>query len=184
MKSFSVGVMSFLSMFVVNNVAEAGLQKGIVDMHCHIACLDTKNGCFIADKLKDNFRFPIYIRAMGTSLDELKEQGDEVIAKRLNQQIEQSSYVASAVILAMDGVVTKGELDKSKTVVYVPNAYVAKQAKQYPHLLFGASINPYRHNALDRLEQAKKDGAVLIKWLPSIMNIDPADKILIPLALD
>jgi predicted TIM-barrel fold metal-dependent hydrolase len=180
MKLLSVGIISFLSVLAVNNVAEAGSQKGIVDMHCHIACLDAKNGCFIADELKDNFRFPIYIRAMGTSLDELKVQGDEVIVKRLNQQIEQSSQVSAAVILAMDGVVTRGELDKSKTLVYVPNAYVAKQAKQYPHLLFGASINPYRHDALDRLEQAKKDGAVLIKWLPSIMNIDPADKMLIP----
>ncbi|OPY05577.1 MAG: Amidohydrolase [Syntrophus sp. PtaB.Bin001] len=57
---------------------------------------------------------------------------------------------------------------------------MAKEVRRYPNLLFGASINPYRKDAIERLEQAKADGAVLVKWLPSVQMIDPADKRLIP----
>ena len=42
-------------------------------------------------------------------------------------------------------------------------------------MLYGASINPNRPDALARLEKAKSNGAVLIKWIPAIMAIDPAD---------
>ncbi len=155
-------------------------KKQIIDMHCHIACLEEKNGCFISAELRDNFRYPIYIRAMGSSVAALKADGDGIIAEQLNSRIKESRHVSAAVVLAMDGVITDGELDKSKTMVYVPNDYVLKQARKHHHLLYGASINPYRKDALQRLEQAKKDGAVLIKWLPSIMAIDPADKSIIP----
>ncbi|HEX9078137.1 MAG TPA: amidohydrolase family protein, partial [Desulfuromonadaceae bacterium] len=49
-----------------------------------------------------------------------------------------------------------------------------------PNLLFGASVNPYRRDALDLLDKVKTEGAVLVKWLPSIQNIDPADRRLVP----
>jgi hypothetical protein len=51
------------------------------------------------------------------------------------------------------------------------------------NLLFGASINPKRKNALEEVAQAKQDGAVLIKWIPSIMDFDPADTAFIPFYL-
>jgi len=155
-------------------------QSGIVDIHCHVACLDEKNGCFVADSLRQNFRFPIYLRAMGTSIEVLKIKGDDVVAENIHRQIMASQYVSKAVILAMDGVVdrTTGLLNRNVTMVYVPNDFVAQQAKKYDTLLFGASVNPYRKDALLRLETVKKQGAVLIKWIPSIMDIDPSDKLL------
>ena len=74
----------------------------------------------------------------------------------------------------------KGRLDLSRTEVYIPNEFVAAEAAQYPNLHFGASVNPYRRDALERLEQAVELGAVLLKWLPAIQGIDPADEALIP----
>ncbi len=152
----------------------------ILDMHCHIACLDEKNGCFLSDELRNNFRFPIYLHLMGTSLDELEKLGDKVIADHLNRQITDSRHLSAAVLLALDGVITDGGLDRKKTIVYVPNSYVSEQANKHDKLYFGASINPYRIDALERLQQAKKDGAILIKWIPSIMEIDPSDPAIIP----
>ncbi|MDD5395316.1 MAG: amidohydrolase family protein [Thiothrix sp.] len=53
--------------------------------------------------------------------------------------------------------------------------------QRYPDLFyFGASINPFRKDALERLEQAKQQGAVLVKWIPNIQHIDPADPQLAP----
>jgi len=47
-------------------------------------------------------------------------------------------------------------------------------------LLFGASVNPHRPDALERLAWAKAHGAVLVKWIPPVMEIDPGDPRLIP----
>lgn len=152
----------------------------IIDMHCHIACLDEKNGCYVSEDLRNNFRFPIYIRVMGGDIKRMQEEGDQIIADHLESQLAASRHVDAAVLLALDGVVENGELSLAKSMVVVPNAYVAEQAKRHPHLLFGASINPYRIDALQRLEQAKIDGAVLVKWIPSVMEINPADEAIIP----
>jgi len=72
-------------------------QSGIVDIHCHVACLDEKNGCFVADSLRQNFRFPIYLRAMGTSIEALKTKGDDVVAENIHRQIMASQYVSKAI---------------------------------------------------------------------------------------
>jgi predicted TIM-barrel fold metal-dependent hydrolase len=62
----------------------------------------------------------------------------------------------------------------------VPNEFVAEAASRHSNLIFGASVNPYRKDALERLVWAKEHGAVLVKWIPSIMEIDPADPRLEP----
>jgi predicted TIM-barrel fold metal-dependent hydrolase len=80
----------------------------------------------------------------------------------------------------MDGVIGEnGELDSGRTEMYIPNEFVVAEVTRYPNLLFGASVNPYRHDAAERLDRAAASGAVLIKWLPSIQQIDPADNRLV-----
>jgi predicted TIM-barrel fold metal-dependent hydrolase len=73
-----------------------------------------------------------------------------------------------------------GNLDRSLTEIYVPNEFLAAEIPKHPNLLWGASINPYRKDALERLEWARAHGAVLVKWLPSVQHINPADERLIP----
>ena len=62
----------------------------------------------------------------------------------------------------------------------MPNEFLAAEIAKHPNLLWGASVNPYRPDALARLEWARAHGAVLVKWLPSVQHIDPADERLIP----
>ena len=173
-----------LSMFYVASLEEEPIvaDKSIIDFHAHVAGLGYGNsGCFINDSMRNNFRFPFYLMAMGVSEDELREQGDAIVFKKISEAVAQSASISKAVILAMDGVIdANGNLDKTLTQVYVPNQYVFEQTQQYPNLLYAASINPYRKDAIQQLEQAKAQGAVLIKWLPSIMYIDPADPLIIP----
>jgi mannonate dehydratase len=58
---------------------------------------------------------------------------------------------------------------------HIPNAYARDVAKRHPESFeWAASIHPYRKDALEALEQAKRDGARAVKWLPSAMGIDPA----------
>lgn len=159
-----------------------GVGKNIIDLHVHVAGLGYgDSGCFINETMRKNIRFPFYLWSMDIDEAELQQQGDKLLLKKLSDKIARSETVKMAVILAMDGFVDhNGVLDKQLTQIYVPNDYIARETAIYDNLLFGASINPNRKDALERLQQAKNDGAVLVKWIPSIMNIDPSSAELIP----
>ena len=69
----------------------------------------------------------------------------------------------------------RGALDIAHTMMHIPDAYARDVARRHPDdFEWAASIHPYRKDALEALEQAKRDGARAVKWLPSAMGIDPA----------
>lgn len=151
----------------------------ITDWHVHVAGLghgDTGN--FVNDAMRNNFRFMFFLRWMNVTEEELETHGDQIVVKRLNEKIEASKYIDQAIIFALDGVIDKKtkQLDKPATQFYVDNEFVAAEAAKYPRLLFGASINPSRPDSITLLEKVHAQGAVLIKWIPSIMHFDPANK--------
>ena len=148
------------------------------DIHCHTAGAGYGgSGCFVSPGLRNNWRYDAFLKAFGVTDDDLSFYGDEVVIQRLSVNIAESKFVSKAVVLAMDGVYgADGRLDKSKTEVYIPNDYLGRTLAYYPNLFFGASVNPSRPDALDELDRVKAAGAVLVKWLPSVMGFDPADR--------
>jgi predicted TIM-barrel fold metal-dependent hydrolase len=158
------------------------IPAGIVDMHCHIAGIGAgESGCFVSPRLRNNWRFNIYLHSFGVSKKELLANGDGLVGDRISASLAQSKLVSKVVLLALDGVVdAAGNLDTNRTEVFVPNEFVAAVCARHTNLLFGASVNPYRPDALARLEWAKAHGAVLIKWIPPVMAIDPGDPKLVP----
>lgn len=154
----------------------------LLDMHCHTAGIGAgDSGCFISKKLERSWKFGIYLKSFGVSRKDLATKSDAFLLDSISEQISKSAHVASAIILALDGVVNaEGQLDPARTEIYVPNEFVFRETMRHSNLLFGASINPYRRDALTRLEWAKRNNAKLVKWIPSIMQIDPADKRLVP----
>ncbi len=188
--TMTAAVLIFLMLLVKPDLSNAGAdaytpEKKIIDMHAHIAGIGAgESGCFVSEAMRNSWKFRVYLKSFGVSEKEVKEKGDAIIIKRLSDELSESEYVRAAVILAMDGAVDdKGELDLSRTEFYIPNEYVAREVKKYDNLYFGASINPFRRDAIERLDKAAGDGAVLVKWLPSIQFIDPADKRLVPFYL-
>jgi hypothetical protein len=157
-------------------------EVGYVDMHVHVAGIGAGgSGCFISEQIRHGYKFGFYLRAFDVTLEELEGEGDGVMLRKLSNKIAGSNRVSKAVVLALDGVVGKnGELDGERTQVFVPNEYLARELAACDNLLFGASINPYRKDALERLEWVKRHGAVLVKWIPGIMDINPADERIIP----
>lgn len=152
------------------------------DLHCHTAGLGAgHSGCFVSDRMRGSYKLRYYLQAFGVTEAELLRDGDALVLNRLAERLAGSRHVGRAVVLALDGVVdARGELDRARTEVYVPNEFLAAEIPKHPNLLWGASINPYRPDALARLEWARAHGAVLVKWLPAIQHIDPADARLIP----
>lgn len=161
---------------------DQGLNRNLIDIHCHCAGIGAGgSGCFISPALRGSLRYRFYLKAFGVTEAELGRGGDALILRRLSETLARSRHVTAAVVLALDGVVgSDGLLDSAATEVCIPNEFVAAQVRHYPNLLFGASVNPYRRDALQRLEQVAADNAVLVKWLPSIQRIDPADTSLTP----
>jgi len=156
-------------------------SKPLVDMHCHVAGIGAGSGCFVSPALRRNWRFGFYLRGFGISRRDLQTNGDLLCGERLARTLAQSHKVDRAVVLALDGAVdANGNLDLAHTEVYVPNEFVADLAARYTNLWFGASINPYRADSLQRLDWSAAHGARLVKWLPSIQLIDPADPRLAP----
>ncbi|MGZ3808901.1 MAG: amidohydrolase family protein [Bacteriovorax sp.] len=167
---------------------EKKVTHKFIDMHTHVACLGdgskADGKCYISPEMKNSYKFSVYLKSFGVTVDELKQSQDLVVFDRLLEKIYSSKRVGAAVVLAMDAAVDRstGEIDWKGTQVYVPNEFVLAgiRKRHSDRLYYGASINPYRKDAIERLEQAKKDGAVLVKWLPSTMNIDPSDPSLVP----
>lgn len=157
-------------------------ESKILDIHCHTAGIGSgASGCFVSESMQDGFRFGVYLKSFETSLAELKEKGDAHLIGKISDRIKESEHVGAAIILAMDGAVDEsGDLDRARTEVYVPNEFVAQETSNYSNLYWGASVNPLRKDALERLEWAKERGAKLIKWIPSVMLFDPGDERLRP----
>ncbi|BCS53348.1 amidohydrolase family protein [Geobacter sp. SVR] len=154
----------------------------IIDIHCHTAGIGAgASGCFVSRAMRRNVRFHFFLKAFGVTERELIELGDTLVLERLSQGLAESHRVSAAVVLAMDGVVDRqGRLDKAATEIYIPNEFLARECRRLGNLLFGASVNPYRPDALERLDRITAYGAVLLKWLPAIQGIDPADRRLAP----
>jgi hypothetical protein len=159
--------------------------EGLIDIHCHTAGIGAGgSGCFVSRRLRQSFRYRFYLKAFGVTEQQLLAEGDALVIQRISRTLARSQRVSAAVILAMDGMVdNNGELDETATEIYIPNEFVAGVVRRYPNLLFGASVNPFRRDALRRLEEVSGNGAVLLKWLPPIQHIDPANQKLVPFYL-
>ncbi|MBK9126605.1 MAG: amidohydrolase family protein [Phycisphaerales bacterium] len=61
--------------------------------------------------------------------------------------------------------------------IYTSNSLVRDVCRRHPErFLFGASVHPYRPDALAAIEAVFRAGACLLKWIPLHHNIDPADE--------
>ena len=157
-------------------------EKNVIDIHCHTAGIGAGgSGCFLSQALRRSWKYRFYLAAFGITQKELELHGDGLVMERISEGLAASQRVSAAVVLAMDGIMDgSGRLDRERTELYIPNEFVARECRKYGNLLFGASVNPYRADALEQLDKAASDGAALIKWLPSIQFIDPSDRRIVP----
>ncbi|HMN76372.1 MAG TPA: hypothetical protein PKC97_09920 [Burkholderiaceae bacterium] len=152
------------------------------DTHCHVfGDGDSGSGLWYNPKL-DEFWRPLgyaqralYINASCT--DHSPGRTDRSFADRLLAQCDEMAPGFHVLLFAFDWARDDaGRPMQGKSSFFVPNAYAAALAHAHPsRLQWAASIHPYDPAALDRLDAVVAQGARAIKWLPSAMNIDPAD---------
>ena len=101
---------------------------------------------------------------------------------RTAEQLLQRLHQAPALALGELEMDAKGELDKSRTEIYVPNEFIAKETAKTTNLLFGASINPLRHDALARLDAFLEDpqARVVLRILGLVENLAGDPRAVLP----
>ena len=101
---------------------------------------------------------------------------DQAYLSRLQQLVEGLRPGARVLLFAFDRAYGEdGQPDMARTAIWVPDAAARDAARAWPGAFeWVASIHPYRGDALDALEAARREGARAVKWLPAAMGIDPA----------
>lgn len=154
-----------------------GTGSQVIDMHVHVAGIGSGSDCYVAPGLLKNWRYGIYLRAFETSEAELRAQGDSQVFQRLQSRLSQSRHVDGLVLLALDQVYdwASGKPNRELTEVHIPNDFVRDGTRRYQEFHYAPSVHPYRPDWEEELERVTADGAVILKWLPAIQHINPAD---------
>ncbi len=149
-----------------------------IDCHVHISAFTPGHGR-MSQQLQDHLAFRFMRWRMGVrGADEFAERR---LADVLFHLLDTAPELDAVALLAFDAVHdADGRLDAARTHLYVTNDYVIELARRHPKILFGASVHPYRRDAVAEIDRCVAAGAVLLKWLPIVQNFDPADDRCIP----
>lgn len=144
------------------------------DAHVHVAALgrrdDERSRAFRKSRLVRHT-----LRRLGLPRDLPAGALDDALSERLGALLSRSS-LDGAVLLALDAVYDeRGVRVDADTQLEVGNDFVASLAARMPKACWGASVHPYRRDAVDELDRVAARGAVLVKWLPSAQGIAPDD---------
>ena len=149
-----------------------------VDCHVHVAACTPGHGS-MSPRLLGSLPFRFMRWRMG--LVGADERTERALEAHLARVITETTDLDAAVVLAFDAVYDlDGRRDEARTHLYVTNEYVTELATRHRNMLFGASVHPYRHDALEELERCVRGGAVLMKWLPVSQGMDPPHPKCIP----
>lgn len=151
----------------------------LIDMHVHLADIEALSGKIAQGGGKSLGRL---VRAVNKELSD--DPGEGGLNKRWVKCVAywvEESQLDRALLLALDGVYDEsGKACPEKSVLQVDNEFIASFAGSGGPFLFGASLHPYRKDAVDQLEKLVKQGAKLIKWIPSAQYIEPDNKLCFP----
>jgi uncharacterized protein len=154
----------------------------IWDLHVHVAGVGSQgSGNFLAPAFRRSLACRFFMRRVGLPREVMTEADcDQQIARLVVEQLN-ASEVERAVVLAFDAAYREdGTRDEERTLMVTDNDFVADLASVHEKVLFGASIHPYRRDALAELERVIDRGACLVKWLPGAQNIRADDPRCLP----
>jgi predicted TIM-barrel fold metal-dependent hydrolase len=151
----------------------------LIDCHVHIAACTPGHG-LLSERLLNSIPFRFMQWKFGLRGSSLETE--LALERELVRTIDETTDLDTAVVLAFDAPHTHdGTLDHASTHFYITNDYVIELVAKHRKMLFGASVHPYRKDAISEIERCVKAGAVLMKWLPITQNFNPADEKCIPI---
>jgi uncharacterized protein len=130
-----------------------------------------------------------YLGEAGADFDQSGTIDTDEYLAMIYRYLSTSKEIEGVVLLALDAVYDPetGEIDKTKTDLWVSNRFLAKKVKELNDQLtgegvpkkkfyWGASVSPNRKDWEEEMEFVVNDpNAVLIKWIPSVQHINLRD---------
>ncbi len=152
-----------------------------IDCHTHLIGASPESGAYLSPHMERSFSYRFIMWKLGLRGIKDPAKRDRAYVEKLAQWVKESE-LDRAVVLAFDEVYGRdGTVEPSITHTYTPNDFVSRVCLEYPDLfLFGASVHPYRKDALEELERVAALGAVLVKLLPNSHGFDPGLRQLVP----
>jgi len=150
------------------------------DAHTHLVGTgDSGSGIYVNPRMESLLKPAEYARRLfflnaGCAHD-APGRVDQAYVERIHNLVDGLRPGAKLLLFAFDRFHDEqGTVHLERTGFYVPDAYTRDTARAHAkYFEWAASIHPYARDAVERLQQAKKDGARAVKWLPAAMNIDP-----------
>ena len=140
----------------------------IWDIHVHVAGVGSRNnGNYLSPKFQRSIACRLFMQQLGLSRNVLAaDDADDQLARMILRQID-ASGLDRAVLLAFDAAYRDdGTRDEERTLMVTDNDFVAAQATTRK-TLFGASVHPYRRDALEELDRLIEKGACLVNGCPA-----------------
>ncbi|MCP4582842.1 MAG: hypothetical protein GY839_14625 [candidate division Zixibacteria bacterium] len=147
-----------------------------IDMHLHVGLLGDRwpEWGHFTDWYRRQIVYKIFllygrVKEADISDTYLRDKTIEVIGQ---------SKLDKVVCLALDPVYdSKGKRRPDLSHVWVDNDFIIKELREKlpDKVLLGASVHPYDLKFKDRVKYCVDQGAVLLKWLPSVQFIDLAE---------
>lgn len=160
-----------------------GLDPALVwDCHAHLVGTgDSSSGIVINPRMNSAMNPAHYARRLlflnaGCAYDVEGGSVDRAYVRRMLNLLDDMRRGAKLLLFAFDRSYGEdGRPDPDRTAFYVPDAYARETAREHARVFeWVASIHPYRADCVAALEEAKRDDARAVKWLPAAMGIDPA----------
>lgn len=150
------------------------------DSHVHLLGLgDSGGGAWVNPEMREvsnPILFAQYQFFLNAACVDEDKPVDEEYVRRLLTYLSGLRGGSRLVLLAFDHAYdADGRRVTEGSHFYIPNSYARDVARSHPGKFeWAASVHPYREDAVQALEEAARDGARALKWLPPSMNIDPA----------
>lgn len=147
----------------------------VLDCHVHVSAFVPGHGR-VSARAERSLPFRYMRRQLRIPAGD-DEAAEVAVARRLFEALDGAAEVDAAVLLAFDAVYDEsGRRDDDATHFFVENDYARELAARHPKARFGASVHPYRRDAVAEVERCARGGAALLKWLPITQRFDPSDR--------
>ncbi|MFH1499571.1 MAG: amidohydrolase family protein [Verrucomicrobiota bacterium] len=144
-----------------------------IDCHVHVVGNGTGGtGCWYRPRGLTRLGAPFMLRAVGLDGSALRGDLDGLYADRLVRYVRESSLDTAVILAHEEAYRENGDKIENSGSFYVPNGHVLTLAARHPELLPAVSIHPARADAMDELARCLDGGAVMLKCLPNVQNID------------
>lgn len=171
---------------LLNNDLVASAWEGVDpgqfwDVHTHLIGTGDSgdSGIYLHPAMQDILSPAQYVRYrfyINASCSDGEEGIDKGFVNHLHHLLDAFPAGAKCMLLGFDyNHDATGVANKAASPFYTPNSYAQRLAAARPDRFeWIASIHPYREDCVSALAVAVKSGARAVKWLPPVMDIDPA----------